>query len=157
MPSVTVSMKMPDLHARFVEWAATHGAIGRGAIGRADLERTSDLDDFRAGFEEAIAFLSAEPESGRMYNVVRALEYELETATASMVLVCFVAALLIVADRVWRQRMEERIDRMLQTAPKEGTAWTNQHPIAGGVPVARVWADPAAVPVSNFWSEEPDK
>jgi hypothetical protein len=35
------------------------------------------------------------------------------------------------------------------------SAMTNQHTIAAGVPVARVWADPAAVPVSNFWSEEP--
>jgi hypothetical protein len=130
MPSVTVAMKMPELHARFVDWVAKHP----GAIGRADLERMLDSGDFRAGFEEAIAFLSAEAESGRKYNVVRALEYELKMATANMVLVCFVAALLIVADRVWRQRMEERIDRMLQTAPVEGTAWTNQHPIAGGVP-----------------------
>jgi hypothetical protein len=65
----------------------------------------------------------------------------------------FHALLLMVADRVRRQRMRERIDQLLQTAPVEGTAWTNQHPIAGGVPVARVWADPATVLASNFWSE----
>jgi hypothetical protein len=110
-------------------------------------------DYFRAGFEEAIEVLmSAEAESGK-YMVVQALEYELGMAK---VFICFVAALLIVADREWRKRMEKRIDQMLQSAPVEGTAWTNQHPIAAGVPVARVWADPAAVPVSNFWSEEPE-